>query len=256
MAGAVRGRHVSRLIAAGVAALAAVAIALWLAGLVPGTAGGNSAPRAAIVDQLQLTSPNPQFVAEAVRTLEEHGYQVDYYPGKAVTVDLYRELPKRGYDLLILRVHSTAQVSRGDEEVKSVSLFTNQPYSQSGYYDEQAAGRIGFANYKDGDGEQYFGVTSSFITDSMKGNFHNTTVVMMGCEGLVNEKAAQAFIEKGATAFVGWDGLVSAEHTDEATLKLLRHMVAERASPEEAIARTMAEVGPDPDFGSQLLAWP
>jgi hypothetical protein len=187
--------------------------------------------------------------------LEENGYSVDYYPGKAITVDFYRNLPKRGYDLLILRVHSTAQVSRGADEVKSVSLFTNEPYTKTGYYEEQVAGRIGFASYKDG-GEQYFGITSGFITDSMKGDFKGATVIMMGCEGLVNEKAAEAFTKKGAKGFIGWDGLVSAGHTDEATLKLLQHLVVESASTEEAIARTMSEVGPDPDFGSQLLAWP
>ena len=31
---------------------------------------------------------------------------MDYYPGEQVTVDFYRTLPLRGYDVLILRVHS------------------------------------------------------------------------------------------------------------------------------------------------------
>lgn len=231
---------------------ASAAVAALLLGL-PGS--GGDGPRAAIVDQLQLTSPNPQFVADATQLLAENGYTVDYFPGEAVTVDFYRNLPKRRYDLLILRVHSTAQVSRGADEVRSVSLFTNEPYTKTGYYQEQVAGRIGFASYKDRV-EQYFGITSGFITDSMKGGFKGTTVIMMGCEGLVNEKAAEAFTRRGAKDFIGWDGLVSAEHTDEATLKLLQHLVVEGASADEAIARTMTEVGPDPDFGSQLLAWP
>lgn len=237
-------------------AIAAVGLSAYAAGL-PGSLldGGRGGLRAAIVDQLQLTSPDPQFVADATRLLEENGYTVDYYPGEAVTVDFYRDLPKRGYDLLVLRVHSTAQVSRGAEDVRSVSLFTNEPYAKTGYYDEQVAGRVGFASYKEG-GEQYFGITSGFITDSMRGSFKGATVIMMGCEGLVNEKAAEAFAKKGAKDFIGWDGLVSAEHTDEATLRLLQHIVVEGASADEAIARTMTEVGPDPDFGSQLLAWP
>ncbi len=216
---------------------------------------GDGTPKAVIVDQLQLTSPNPEFVTDATALLEGNGYQVDYYPGEDVTVDLYRTLPKRGYDLVILRVHSTAEISRGEEAVKSISLFTNEAYNKIQYYEEQAAGRVGFASYKEG-GPQYFGITSGFITDSMEGNFDGAVVLMMGCQGLVNEKAAEASTDKGARNFIGWDGLVSADHTDEATQMLLRELVVNKATPEDAIARTMTDVGPDPDFGSQLLAWP
>lgn len=216
---------------------------------------GDGTLKAAIVDQLQLTSPDPAFVTETTALLEGNGYQVKYYPGEDVTVDFYRTLPKSGYDLIILRAHSTAEISRGEEDVKSVSLFTNQPYSKVQYYDEQVAGRVGFASYKEG-GPQYFGITSGFITDSMEGNFDGAVVLMMGCQGLVNEKAAEAFTNKGARNFIGWDGLVSADHTDEATQTLLRELVVSKATPQEAIARTMADVGPDPEFGSQLLAWP
>ena len=85
---------------------------------------------AVIVDQLELTVPNPEFVSNVTGLLEDSGYVVDYIPGAGVTVDLYRELPTRDYELIILRVHSTAEISRGDSDVTSVSLFTGQPYSQ------------------------------------------------------------------------------------------------------------------------------
>jgi hypothetical protein len=66
----------------------------------------GGAARAAIVDHLSLTEPNPAFADRATGVLEEAGYAVDYYPGEQVTVDFYRELPSRGYEMLILRVHS------------------------------------------------------------------------------------------------------------------------------------------------------
>jgi hypothetical protein len=216
---------------------------------------GDDEKRAGIVDQLSLTAPNPQFGEDARRILEERGYEVDYFPGEQVDVDLYRSLPERDYDILLLRTHSTAEVERGDESVQSVSLFTNEPYSRDLYYEEQLAGLLGFAYYED-DGPQFFGITADFIKNSMKGDFGDTIVFGMGCQGLINELAAQAFAEKGARTFIGWDGLVSADHTDRATLDLLQRMLANDAEPAEAVAMTMAQVGPDPDYGSVLVARP
>jgi hypothetical protein len=239
------------------AALLAAAAGLGLAtALFQG--GGDGEPRqlrAAIVDQLELTAPNPAFAEEARRLLEANGYTVDYFGGEEITVDFYRALPGGGYALLILRTHSTAEITRGQEGVSSISLFTNQPYSEELYYEEQLAGRVGFAQYEEG-GPKFFGVTSDFIRHSMKGSFKDTVVLMMGCDGLVNDRAADAFAGKGARAFIGWDGLVSAQHTDEATQFLLRYIVAERTEPAKAVELTMAAVGPDPDYGSRLAARP
>ncbi len=218
--------------------------------------GGDDGPRrAAIVDQLSLTSPNESFVQDATKLLSDDGYEVDYFPGEQVTVDLYRDLPQGDYDLLILRVHSTADITRGQEDVTSVSLFTGQPYSRDQYYDEQLEGRVGFAQYT-AESPQLFGITSEFVRKSMKGDFDDTVVLMMGCQGFINAQGAEAFESRGALAFIGWDGLVSAPHTDEATLLLLRHLVEEDEDPSAAIAQTMAAVGPDPDYGSRLVARP
>lgn len=210
---------------------------------------------AVIVDQLNLTSPNPEFVRDVTSLLQGEGYGVDYLGGADVTVDTYRTLAEGGYDLVLLRVHSTVEVTRGDEAVSAVSLFTNEAYSDSGYREEQLAGRIGFAQYSE-DSEKLYGVTSEFIRESMKGDFDDAVIVMMGCQGTENSEAAKAFTDKGARTFIGWDGLVSADHTDEATLVLLQEMLTESVTPREAAARAMASVGPDPDFGSRLAVSP
>ena len=220
---------------------------------VRGVFGGSDARRAVLVDQLSLTAENPSFVESTTDLLESNGYEVDYVPGTDVTVDLYRTLPKRNYDLVILRVHSTAEVSRGEEDVTSVSLFTGQPYSRDLYYQEQVQGRVGFAQYTE-DGPMYFGVTSDFVRDSMEGQFNDALVIMMGCQGFINDRGAEAFAEKGARTFIGWDGLVSAQHTDEAVGDLLGRIVRDGDDPREAVAGTMLDVGPDPDFGSQLIS--
>lgn len=241
-----------------------LAAIVFLAGLILSPAGepvrgifeGPDGPRrAAIVDQLSLTAANPQFIEESEALLKANGYVVDYIGGEDVTVDFYRTLPERDYDLVLLRVHSTAAVSRGEEDVTSVSLFTGQPYSSDLYYEEQLQGRVGFAQYSEGT-PKLFGITSDFVRDSMKGEFQDTVVLMMGCQGFINDRGAEAFADRGARAFIGWDGLVSAQHTDAATELLLRHLVSEGADADEAVALTMADVGPDPDFGSRLVSQP
>jgi hypothetical protein len=90
----------------------------------------------------------------------------------------------------------------------------------------------------------------------MKGTCKDALVIMMGCEGLNNTKMAQAFIEKGAKAYISWKGSVSAGHTDTATINLLQHIITEKQTIKQAIDNTMKEVGPDPAYNSLLTYYP
>ena len=222
--------------------------------------GSSSGPRAAILDQLDLTYPNTEFVQAATTMFERAGYEVDYYRGAEVTVELYRNLPEKDYDFVLLRVHSglVAEVdqSTGTETLTDyVSLFTGEPFSKIKYVEEVEAGPLGVASSYEG-GPEYFGIGPTFIESRMKGRFDDTTVVLMGCDGLRAERTARAFLDRGAQTFVSWDKPVSATHTDAATERLLQHLVVENLSVPEAVERTMDEVGPDPTFDSKLLFYP
>jgi hypothetical protein len=223
---------------------------------------GDSSPeskRAAIVDQLGLTQPNPTFAQTATDMLEQAGYLVDYYPGEQVTVDFYRDLPSHNYDLLILRVHSAiatgTDANTGEEiETEYLGLFTGEPFDATRYPKGQLKG-LGKAGYYEG-APPLFGIASDFIRYSMRGGFGGATVLMMGCDGLTMDATAKAFVDKGAKAVVGWSGRVSASHTDAATEQLLGHLLMERLPTGDAVAQTMAEVGPDPTYGSTLRLYP
>jgi hypothetical protein len=249
------------MVALAVGAFAVVVVAILLspvgdvAGIFSGGSGSSAAQRAVIVDQLSASSPNPAFADSATKILQDDGYAVDYYSGDQVTVDLYRNLPEGNYDLVVLRTHSTAVVSRGEDEVQTVSIFTNEPYSEEAYREEQLQGKVGFAQYSE-EGPKWFGVTSAFVKDSMQGDFDDALVIGMGCQGLVNDLAAEAFSAKGAKAFIGWDSNVSAEHTDKATERVLQLITIEGLTPNEATAKTMSELGPDPYYGGSLVARP
>ncbi len=210
---------------------------------------------AAIVDQLSLTQPNPDFISSARGLLAEAGYLVDYFPGERVTVDFYRTLPQRDYDLILLRVHAgittEVDVSSGERtETEYVSLFTGEPYT-AGKYAEEELDRLGRAVYYEG-ADPLYGIGPRFVEESMQGTFDSTLIVMMGCDGLRSQRTAQAFLDKGADAFVSWSQPVSASHTDAATERLLELLLLEGLETAVAVSRTAAEIGPDPSYDAEL----
>lgn len=205
--------------------------------------------KAAIVDHLSLSAPNQTFIQSATNILKQAGYTVNYYPGEEVTVEFYRNLPTHGYGLVILRVHSA-----GDGW-----LFTSEPYSTSKYVHEQLTDRIGLVTYSLEDAERgigYLGMGPMFVKSSMNRRFENTTVIMMGCNGLTYTSMAEAFIEKGAKVYISWSGSVLASHTDTATIHLLQHLITEKQAIKQAVTETMKEVGPDPEYKSPLIYYP
>jgi hypothetical protein len=214
----------------------------------------SSAPVAAIVDQLSLTYPNQTFIERATSILKQAGYSVDYYPGKNVTVEFYRNLAMHGYSLIILRVHSGLVPG-----TRYVGFFTSERYDQSKYVQEQLWNQLWKAVYSNEDvakGITYFGISPYFVTGSMNGKFENTVIIMMGCNGLTYTPMAEAFIEKGAKAYIGWNGSVSASYTDEATANLLQHLILERQTIGQAVENTDKQVGADPVYNSLLTYYP
>lgn len=214
--------------------------------------------RVAIVDHLSLTFPNQTFVETATDILEQAGYTVDYYSGEKVTVDLYRNLAKHGYKLIVLRVHSTA-TSGSDYSESQGSFFTSERYDKTKYINDQLADRltmVAFSGYELSKGNTYFGIPPSFITRSLDGRFQDTVVIMMGCEGLSNTIMAKAFEYKGARAYIGWNGPVTASHTDQVTTYLLQRLIDENQTIEQSLQGALNVLGPDPTYKSQMTVYP
>jgi hypothetical protein len=213
----------------------------------------NSKLKAVIVDQLSLTYPNQTFIEAVTATLVNANYTVDYFSGEKVTVEFYRNLPTHGYKLIVLRVHSTTG------GMPFLSFFTSECYTTSKYVYEQLEDRLNPVAYSHEEAQKgigYFGITPLFVKSSMKGKFNDTIIITMGCEGLRQTSMAAAFIEKGATAYIGWNESVSARHTDTATTQLLKHLVTEKQIIEQTVENTMNEVGPDPTSKSFLQYYP
>jgi hypothetical protein len=214
----------------------------------------NPLLKAAIVDHLSLTCSNETFREEAAAILVKANYTVDYFSGEKVTVEFYRNLPTYGYSLIILRVHSGLQ--EGDNP--PVIFFTSELYSTSEYLPEQLTDQLWEGQLGTGfvEGQTYFGISPEFVKKGMKGKFQNTTLIMMGCNGLTYTDMAEAFVEKGAKVYMGWNGSVSAGRTDTATAFLLQHLIQENQTIEQAMDNTMKKVGPDPTSESVLDYYP
>ena len=130
-------------------------------------------------------------------------------------------------------------------------LFTSEPYDRTRYLEEQEEGRLAQVA-ADENSPVYFGVGAEFVRSSMRGNFKGSTVIMMGCNGLLTDTTAQSFLDRGAVAAITWDKEVSAVHTDAATERVIELLVLQGMTPEEAVAQVVTDVGPDPVFGAEL----
>lgn len=86
--------------------------------------GGSQGERlAAIVDGLSEEFPNQRFISEASRILREGGYKVDVFNVSSLTVAFYRSLPSKGYEIIVLRVHS---VPMDEGKNPGAALFTGE----------------------------------------------------------------------------------------------------------------------------------
>jgi hypothetical protein len=252
--------YLDRLILVATITVGALGLALLIYGLWPQPAReipelhNFEGPTAAIVDQLGTSNPNPDFVENATTLLENAGYNVVYVPAEQVTVDFYRYLPAQKLDVILLRNHASASAvdDNGETVVEdSVSLSTSEPISDN-YPTERNARRLGaFAPI--GEDALYFSIRWDFFKYDAVGEFDDSVIVMMGCEGLRANKTAHTFLEKGASSVVGWSNLVSAPHMDQATLYLLEQWLAREKSLVEAVTSTRLDIGPDPAFAETEL---
>jgi len=227
---------------------------LFVSGCVAPSTNGEA--EAAIIDQLYSLQPNQAFIDETAEVLHAFGFEVDVYQGDEITVDFYRGLPAYGYKLIIFRAHSGVLTREGDSGlIQGTFLFTSEPYSQTKYISEQLSDQMAVARIS----EQHpyvFAIGAKFVTRSMEGEFPNTVIIMMGCTTLRFGDMGLAFIEKGASAYLGWDASVDLNYVDGAALDLISNLCTKGMTVEQAVVRTMTEVGPDPTYNAWLHYYP
>lgn len=221
------------------------------------TGSNNSGElKAAIIDQLySFGYSNEDFIQQTTQELEDYGVEVDLYQGDEVTVDFYRKLPSLGYKLIIFRAHSGLIHADESKAIMKTCIFTNEPYNRGKHRSEQLKEEVAMARVSEGE-PFYFAIGPTFITDSMKGQFHNTVIIVTGCSCLYLNDLAQAFIDKGASAYLAWDRTVDLDYVDEATMSLVENLCSEGFTLKKAVDLTMATKGPDPKYHATLRCYP
>ena len=210
--------------------------------------------KAAIIDQLYVLKPNQDFIDDTTEVLQAYGFKVDVYYGDEITVDFYGKLLTYGYKLLIFRAHS-GLLGREGEIIKRTCLFTNEPYSETRHVIGQLSDQLAMARI-DENHPWVFGIGDEFVTRSMEGQFDSTVIIMMGCSCLCLEDLAQAFIDKGASTYLGWDASVGLDYVDKATPILVTNLCGKGMTIKAAVDETMAALGPDTDYGACLKYYP
>jgi len=169
---------------------------------------------AVIIDQLALHEPNPTFVAEATRILQSRNFSVSYY-NESLHVDFFRKLAISNYGIIILRVHSAMRVDNS-----TVDLFTSEEWTQNKYPSELVVP----GNFSYDPQKFYCAITYHFI-EKLDGRFPKSIVIAMGCWSLNKTFLAEAFVKKGAKAYIGWTNVVLSKHTDNDTITFLERLL-------------------------------
>ncbi len=214
---------------------------------------------AAIVDQLTIQEglANPSFVANCTSVLNSSGFEAKYYPGQDIDVGFYKDLPSNGGKIIILRVHSTVR-----NQTDYVDLFTSEPYVTGKYY---AYGeQVSRAKFLIPPFTLYFAIGPTFVYNpvnpTMRGNFDNSLIILMGCESLNKTTMAEALVKRGAKAVIGWTRLVDLYDTDKVTLAMLDHLLVQRYTIGGAVSainrKLFTILGHFPRFGAQLAYYP
>lgn len=203
--------------------------------------------RAAIIDGIGFTRPNPSFIQGVRGMLKEAGLRVDVYEGKNVTIDLLRRVG--GYGLLILRLHSAVDPKYGFLYLFSAERFNETEY-ETRFGEERRTGAVREGRTFEGEG--YFTLRADLLGYVNQGGLSGSIIILMGCNGTNSEQATSRLFERGVKAIIAWDGYVDLNYTDEITLKLIEAVYKKGLSLEEAVNKIMDEYGPDPIYKSKL----
>ena len=200
-------------------------------------------------------SSTPQFTDETLVFLNSKGLETNTVKDSNITVGFYKELPQHAYNLIILRVHAGVYES---DPAKPTFLFTTEPFNTFDYILEPLQGHIksGKTDPDNPDEDPVFTIGPQFVVVNAGGNFDDSIIILSSCLGLYTNELAEAFIHKGAKAFISWDEKVSLSHTDDACMLLLKSLIEEEMTISDAVAKVMTDIGPDTAYDSILKYYP
>jgi len=171
--------------------------------------------RVIVYDQLIDVPSEMDFIDEALAICEGR-FKMDYLAGEEVDVDTLKLGPGSSA-LAVFRVHSGVFDNR-------TWLFTGEGYSESGHVMDQVRGVVHIARCSS-TSELLFAVGPEFIHEYWR-NLDGCVILLMGCESMDDTGLADVMVSRGASAVVGWKGLVSIDESDIVSLRLLEALIS------------------------------
>lgn len=231
--------------------------------------------KAVIIDQLHRDIPSKYFQDRATEYLVNAGYEVDLFTTEDIDVEFYKKLPSLGYDFIVIRSHALD----GRTENDSPKLYTGEKYTTDKYINEQLFGVIDGAYLNprtdihaviDVSGLQetnqivislrnssevidwgarvttddYFVIGAKAVEEMMVGQFPGSIIILGGCDTLSKPYLAEAFIEKGASEVIGWDGTIDNYNNDIVMLEILKQKLVNKMDLDKAVDLAMEKYFP------------
>jgi len=215
--------------------------------------------KAVIIDQLHQDFPNESFHANATKILTDGGFEVDLFTTADITIDFYKELPSMDYEFIVLRSHSLAIYGKKP----SSWIFTGEKYDAGRYTQEQLSGmlspgvpfrqgQISQMTQGDAKSQRLFMIGSKMVDKMMEGQFSGTHIILGGCDTMSHSFFADAFIKRGASSVVGWNGLVELRDNDAVMLSLLDDIFNENLEMDDAVEKVMNDYKGKTYYGTKL----
>jgi len=212
-------------------------------------------PKAAIIDQLssshlsQATQYRNQTFIDLARSLLSQRFDtIDYYSDNA-SVENYKQLPSKGYRVIIWRAHSALDLGS-----KYVAISTSDRWGLTSYDQYVQNGQLTLCNIT-GDLYLYFAINPKFIREVMAGRFEETLIIMMSCNGLKAgyTETATALQDKGAKVLISWDNWIGFADNDDATAQLLTYLIVKNDNVSDAVSKVHKYESPE--FGPSKLCY-
>ena len=215
--------------------------------------------KAVIIDQLYRDIPNKSYHKKVKEFLMQAGYEVDLVTTEDITVDFYKHLPTMDYEFIVIRSHSLAIY----DDKPSSWIFTGEKYDKGRYTQEQLfgmlspgvpfrQGQISQMTQGDAKSERFFMIGSKMVDEMMVGQFPGTQIILGGCDTMSHSYLGDAFVKRGASSVVGWNGLVELRDNDAIMLSLLNGIFNENLEMDEAVEKVMNDYDGKTYYGTKL----
>lgn len=184
-----------------------------------------------------------------LKLLRDSGFNVTFIDSSNASVSVLSRELNRGYKLIILVTHGGVARINGNV---IVGLFTDEVFSPLKYVDLVEEGYLARGTPYINRSRSVFVFTPKYIYEFVNG-IKGSVILAFGCKTLYNPSMAEAFVSRGALAYVGWTDLVGIRENYYGLELFLKYTLKEGLSINDAVSRVNEYLYKEGLSGSSLL---